>query len=186
MAKGSIRFDNGINVEVAVDPSQAVGAKLLNAVNLADGQELSGGGNPNSVQVITGTLDNPWGVAGVGEVNPDTLVAALNSNNANAIVEVNGTTLGFGIVNCSVEPLDDHFHITACNVKDDSASAFEALYDYTEADTMHDWSLIMANALILRADDYPTASITNLDEYASTIPTTLTIYWHPMPEAEGE
>lgn len=42
--KGSIRFDNEINVEVAVDPSQDEGAKLLSAVNLVDGQELGSGG----------------------------------------------------------------------------------------------------------------------------------------------
>lgn len=46
--KGSIRFDNEINVEVAVDPSQDEGAKLLSAINLVDGQELgSGGGGSN-------------------------------------------------------------------------------------------------------------------------------------------
>lgn len=44
MAKGSIRFDDLINVEVAVDPTQAAGAKLLSAVNLVDGQSLGGGG----------------------------------------------------------------------------------------------------------------------------------------------
>lgn len=42
--KGSIRFDNEINVEVTVDPSRDEGAKLLSAVNLIDGQELSPGG----------------------------------------------------------------------------------------------------------------------------------------------
>ena len=45
--KGSIRFDNEINVEVAVDPSQDEGAKLLSAVNLVDGQELGSGGGSN-------------------------------------------------------------------------------------------------------------------------------------------
>lgn len=44
MGKGSIRFDNEINVEVEVDPSQEEGARLLSAVNLVDGQELGGGG----------------------------------------------------------------------------------------------------------------------------------------------
>ena len=44
MAKGSIRFDDLINVEVAVDPTQGEGAKLLSAVNLVDGQSLGGGG----------------------------------------------------------------------------------------------------------------------------------------------
>ena len=45
MAKGSIRFDDLINVEVAVDPTQEAGAKLLSAVNLVDGQSLGGGGD---------------------------------------------------------------------------------------------------------------------------------------------
>ena len=45
--KGSIRFNNEINVEVAVDPSRDEGAKLLSAVNLIDGQELGSGGGSN-------------------------------------------------------------------------------------------------------------------------------------------
>ena len=45
--KGSIRFDNEINVEVEVDPSQDEGAKLLSAINLVDGQELGSGGGSN-------------------------------------------------------------------------------------------------------------------------------------------
>ena len=47
--KGSIRFNNEINVEVAVDPSQDEGAKLLSAVNLVDGQELSPGGGGSNI-----------------------------------------------------------------------------------------------------------------------------------------
>lgn len=53
--KGSIRFDNEINVEVAVDPSQDEGAKLLSAVNLVDGQELGSGGG--DLSYVTVTLD---------------------------------------------------------------------------------------------------------------------------------
>ena len=51
--KGSIRFDNEINVEVAVDPSQDEGAKLLSAVNLVDGQELGSGGGDFSTAEVT-------------------------------------------------------------------------------------------------------------------------------------
>lgn len=47
--KGSIRFDNEINVEVEVDPSQDEGAKLFSAVNLVDGQELSPGGGGSNI-----------------------------------------------------------------------------------------------------------------------------------------
>ena len=51
--KGSIRFDNEINVEVAVDPSQDEGAKLLSAVNLVDGQKLGSGGGDFSTAEVT-------------------------------------------------------------------------------------------------------------------------------------
>ena len=68
--KGSIRFDNEINVEVAVDPSQDEGAKLLSAVNLVDGQRLSPGGGGSDTVIVTetdGTLD----------ITPNQLKAAL-------------------------------------------------------------------------------------------------------------
>lgn len=45
MAKGSIRFNNDINVEVDVDPAADEGARLTSAKNLVDGQELGIGGS---------------------------------------------------------------------------------------------------------------------------------------------
>lgn len=42
--KGSIRFNNDINVEVSVDPTAEEGARLESAKNLVDGQELGTGG----------------------------------------------------------------------------------------------------------------------------------------------
>lgn len=53
MAKGSIRFNDLINVEVAVDPTQAAGSKLLSAVNLVDGQSLGGGGSDFEIVEVT-------------------------------------------------------------------------------------------------------------------------------------
>lgn len=64
--KGSIRFDNEINVEVAVDPSQDERAKLLSAVNLVDGQELSpggGGGGGSSVLFLKEDENRSIGVS---------------------------------------------------------------------------------------------------------------------------
>ena len=43
--KGSIRFNNDINVEVDVDPTAAEGSRLTGAKNLVDGQELGTGGD---------------------------------------------------------------------------------------------------------------------------------------------
>ena len=65
MAKGSIRFDDLINVEVAVDPTQGEGAKLLSAVNLVDGQSLGGGGSSDFYLVdisLTGDTDDIVGI----------------------------------------------------------------------------------------------------------------------------
>lgn len=42
--KGSIRFNNEINIEVDVDPAAEEGARLISAKNLVDGQEAGGGG----------------------------------------------------------------------------------------------------------------------------------------------
>ena len=50
--KGSIRFDNEINVEVDVDPTAAEGAKLTSAVNLVDGQVLGSGGDVQFAEVV--------------------------------------------------------------------------------------------------------------------------------------
>lgn len=40
---GSIRFNDDINIEVAVDPTAEEGARLTGAKNLVDGQELGAG-----------------------------------------------------------------------------------------------------------------------------------------------
>ncbi len=51
--KGSIRFNNDINVEVDVDPSAEEGARLSSAVNLVDGQELGVGGGSDLPEVTS-------------------------------------------------------------------------------------------------------------------------------------
>lgn len=74
--KGSIRFDNDINIEVDVDKSAAEGAKLTSAVNLVDGQELGGGGGgdfstcqgtinnitPNNITIDNPNIDTQWDI----------------------------------------------------------------------------------------------------------------------------
>lgn len=55
--KGSIRFDNDINIEVDVDKSAEEGAKLTSAVNLVDGQELGGGGGGIGEVVFEGETE---------------------------------------------------------------------------------------------------------------------------------
>ena len=49
---GSIRFNDDINIEVAVDPTAEEGARLTGAKNLVDGQELGTGGGAD-LPVVT-------------------------------------------------------------------------------------------------------------------------------------
>lgn len=86
--KGSIRFDNEINVEVEVDPSQDEGARLLSAVNLVDGQELGIGGGSDLPEVTSADEGKVLAVNASGEwaaenklvqliVDPDTSLTNL-------------------------------------------------------------------------------------------------------------
>lgn len=79
--KGSIRFNKEINVEVAVDPSQNEGAKLLSAVNLVDGQELGPGGGGGGIRKITIT-------DGTFDITPHQLIDTLSEGNLAVLFEV--------------------------------------------------------------------------------------------------
>lgn len=80
--KGSIRFDNEINVEVEVDPSQAEGARLLSAVNLVDGQELGSGGGGGgdfsyaNVEIVFGTVPTAIGLKMFWVIYPNGIEAS--------------------------------------------------------------------------------------------------------------
>lgn len=66
MAKGSIRFNNDINIEVDVDPAADEGARLSSAKNLVDGQELGVGGS-DLPDVTVADEGNVLAVNGDGE-----------------------------------------------------------------------------------------------------------------------
>lgn len=92
MAKGSIRFDDLINVEVAVDPTQAAGAKLLSAVNLVDGQSLGGGGGGDfSTAEITYTgLTSSLYVVGISPDDGSSCVTAMLTNGTKTVILYKG------------------------------------------------------------------------------------------------
>lgn len=141
----------------------------------------SGGGNPNRVQVIEADFSLPTGSIDGASVNPDVLAAALASNNAHAILNVDASVLGFGVLSFPLISLDDHFTVASAEVAADSALGLNAIWDYTTSNAQHDWSLVQAYMLSLPGGSYPTATIDDITEYAAMFPTTLTIYWHPMP-----
>lgn len=126
-----------------------------------------GGGNPNSVQTITGTLDDPW-----GDVDYDELSEALQSGNATAIIEADATALGFGTI---TQPVQKTVGIN--NLYSDGA-AIDVSSSNATANTL-EWGNTTGN--IAKFAIYAGGTITDALAYASLVPTELTIIWHPLP-----
>lgn len=141
-----------------------------------------GGGNPNSVQTITGTLADPftdWTDTEYGE-----FLEAYYTGGASASMVCDASAIGFAddiylILNPSyIEPSFETSHIG-------DTSAIVATVDYfgsrIETPYLSEAKVLQASGL--EAAD-PSFTITDISAYASLIPTTLTIIWHPLPESE--
>lgn len=170
--KGSIRFDNDINIEVDVDKSAEEGAKLTSAVNLVDGQEL--GGADNYKEVITGTAAAPF-----GDYSAADLATALFNNDIHADISLDGSALGVTTeiklpIFCYEEQPE---HLSASGVSFTFSSEWVpyAIYQATSLGWNLDGSLKFAVM-------YAGGTLTDISAYGSVIPTVLTIYHHPMPE----
>ena len=124
------------------------------------------GSNPNSIQVITSTLD-----AIFADVDYPKLCRAIYNNNATALCECDGSVLGAGTVKfyfkCS-NGNELYAEGGSVGVLDNITQAFYVSFDSTG--TLTDYKMGQ------------NGTVTNLISYASQIPTTLTIIWHPVVE----
>lgn len=123
----------------------------------------SGGGNPNYVETITGTLDNPFGEHSIAE-----LMQKVEKGDASIKLE-----LSFGGMTGSVL-LDSDGYLyggyAAFSVSGDQGTVSSAFrLDYSER------GIEVADALM-------SGTYMNLLSMASQIPTETTIIWHPLPE----
>lgn len=128
-----------------------------------------GGGNPNYVETITGTLANPW-----GDKEYAGLIADIDSNAVTAIMVATvpgggGTSLPFSLVTI-----------------DSSIRGSGAFYNYTNLDGPS-----LNEAFAVTWDDDGTlhyavitqgGADTDITAYASLATTTLTIIHHPLPD----
>lgn len=130
-----------------------------------------GGGNPNRVEVIQGTLDNPftgWTKAEYGE-----FLDAYYDGNASATMSVDATVIGYAEADLVLEPFYVEPSFSFCTIGNDGAIALTVSYfgNFEEI------------PLLATASGYTTADgVIDFREYASLIPTTLTIIWHPLPD----
>ena len=174
--KGGFAFNNeAAKVEVEQSPNGA----LISCINPVTGESM-GGGNPNSVQVIAGTLDNPFGDVDISE-----LILALENNGANAVLNADITAIGYtGIVLPLAVAVYGDAGILATYSSDivfEKLTIAQAYYNYDFEDN---FILNKADQVVGDYDNHEFTA-TDIKSYASLIPTTLTIYWHPMPETEG-
>lgn len=130
-----------------------------------------GGGNPNYVETITGTLANPF-----GDYTSSQLAYMANvENSINMFLVVDGSVLGMGVYPLSMlKPL---------NSGDNSTLFFGASYlpdnaeHYMVADVEYQSGLKRARMMV------GGNTITDVMSYSSHITTTLTIIHHPMPDS---
>lgn len=164
--KGGFAFNNeAAKVEVEQSPNGA----LISCINPVTGESM-GGGNPNSVQVITGTLANPF-----GDVNLAELITAFNTGGASIFIAIDATVIGQGVFPDAPMNWTSDYGLSITGVTGNTSELLRA--------ALINWSSI--DGTLTYAVMYTGASGTDIESYASQMPTTLTIYWHPMPETEG-
>lgn len=132
----------------------------------------------NRVETIQGTLNNIFGQLDVDA--QEALWESINVNNANAMLSVDASILGEGVLVIPVIPVmygDDYaFLVSSMSGGESVATGLSVLWAGTSIA-----GVLLTNAI--RADiNNGVGTITNLEEYSTLLPTTLTIYWHPMPQ----
>lgn len=135
-----------------------------------------GGGNPNRVDTITGTLQNPFNMTPTEYAD---FVGALQEGGVSAVLAVDASILGFGIVDFQLytpnfEYLEPNFIVLSMSdVAFESAGTVYYIGSITENDPIP-----FNSAAVYIADTLTPIS----KEDAAYFPTTLTIIWHPLPE----
>ena len=149
--------------DVETEPVQSPEEAYLKAIYENGG---GGGGNPNYVETITGTMANPW-----GSVDPATLQSAIIGNNATALLTVDASALGMGTAYLVATPF------ALSNI------AFQAVGGYGSTSNLWSAALVLygttgllSAAMILQND-----GVVNVREYAQSISTSLTVIHHPLP-----
>ena len=121
--------------------------------------------NPNYTQTITGTAAAPF-----GDVDFDTLALALKDGNASATMVCDASALGEGNITGFLHSTGNSITMDGANITSVASEAYMAQWIY--ATTLSNFYTEKDGV------------IADVKEYASAIPTTLTIYWHPMPGGE--
>lgn len=119
--------------------------------------------NPNNVVTVTGTLDAPF-----GDLDWATLKAGLLSLSLSLYMTIDASVLGVtDPVPLTCETPTCSFCIIDATGSDGAVTCVKVVYDETGE--------------LAVADYIDLGSYTNLTPYASSLPTTLTVIYHPLP-----
>lgn len=121
--------------------------------------------NPNYTQTITGTAAAPF-----GDVDFDTLRTAIYGRNATAFIVADGSAIGATTIRQYLTASDTLVGANGAGLSESTSVAYEI-----------GWSSSGLSAFLMENN----GTVTDVSSYASAIPTTLTIYWHPLL-GEGE
>ena len=138
---------------------------FVNAINNISGG--GGGENPNHVQVIPGTADNPW-----GDVDPGVLAEALKNNDATATMYVQNGVLGVDVtLSLDANRAPGYIHGYYGYINGDGAYG---VYDGS-------WDLLKAGAGSHMFISGTNTGFVDGSQYMPMLNTRLTITWHPLP-----
>lgn len=134
--------------------------------------KVEGGGNPNRSETYTGTLYDPWGDYSVAELA--TLYDEISARNASMILVLDASALGITQpVPLLMGAYSNTFEGAAASGSLESLSA-AIIVAYSKISGELDFCVTYASD----------GTGTDISAYASQLPTTFTIYWHPMTEDE--
>ena len=120
-----------------------------------------GGGNPNTEQTVMGTLAAPW-----GDIDPVELASAVGARDADASIVIDASALGAGTVSGRMGA-NGYMYVNGA-VLSGATMAYEVVW-------MPDGGLYSAKML-------SGGQVVDISPYASALPTTIEIVWHPLPD----
>ena len=181
--KGGFAFNNeAAKVEVEQSPNGA----LISCINPVTGESM-GGGNPNSVQVIEGTVGDLFPVGTLTLEELEALEIAMESNSASIILTMDATELGITdpiivpLMSYRQDEMHNYYNGAVMTSGQSVASGLNISYELQFASPV-----LSVLTQVNIADGAGTITDLRTTIEQVNIPTSTAIYWHPMPEAEGE
>lgn len=143
-----------------------------------------GSGNPNRVEVIEGTLDTAFGNMSLTEL--EELHSAVDNGNASAIITMDLSSIMGGDYYLPLPLIcggaGENFSIEYSYISNSEIASLYACW-WLRYDDSRPYLFTFEDAYQVSGRWEDSIEPQDITSYASLIPTTLTIYWHPMPSA---